>query len=134
MTAEDAARAVVRGRNNHRSQFSGSADATDYAHRYAAGRGGPVTWSNGLWLTRREHEASHAAPDLSRAAGWMVDTGLDPAAVPALCICQGIPGWWVLEETARLADPAEVRAAGLDPALTLTAALTQLHAARVSAA
>jgi hypothetical protein len=132
MTAADVAHAIVRGRNMTRSQLTGTLDGGDWAHRVAAGRGGPKTPANGLWLTRREHDASHHEPTLSRRAGWMVDTRIDPIAVPALCLVQGIPGWWVLADLARLATDEELATAAItaeiDPALTLPTALTELRA------
>ena len=126
---------VVREMNLGRCQLTGATASGEYGggnwcHRVAEGRGGPKTPANGLWLRAEVHSATHSAAALSHSAGWMVDTGADPRTVPVLCLCQGIPAWWTLDASgdgmARLATAAEVAAAGLDPALTLPAALAEL--------
>lgn len=137
---------VVRELNLGRCALTGAAapkGVGNWCHRAAEGRGGPKIPSNGLWLHASVHAATHSAAALSRACGWMVDTpgnstrwtldqwGAYLRRIPVLCQCQGISAWWSLDDSgdgvARLAEDAEVEAAGLDPARTLPEALAELE-------
>jgi hypothetical protein len=135
--AETYSKNIARERNNGRCQLTGRYDpgATDFSHRIARGRMGRWSPSNGLYVAHSLHMALDNAFHIAHAAGWFIRTETagdytDPATIPALCICDDQAGWWWLDphgdgQVSR-ADAAEVAAAGLDPALTLPAALTEL--------
>lgn len=117
--AEAYGRAVVKGRSLGFYQLGCGRQGQEWAHRVARSRGG--TWAPvcGLWLCSRHHAATHQAPRLSRACGWMVDTGIHPSTVPALIATQIGHGWFWLDEMghdgrptglARLAEPGDVPA------------------------
>lgn len=131
MTATgDLARRIVAGRHNGLDQITGTHPGTEYSHRLSAGRGGPVTAANGVRVHGLTHRALHRAPQAAYAAGWWVRSEADPLLVPALIRTDLAPhgAWTVLDDLARLAEPAEVAAAGLDPELTLEVAVAQLRA------
>lgn len=134
-SAPKASRDVVEGRNNGRCQLTGQWNpfgGCNWSHRVARGRGGTWAYANGLWLAARIHAATGDEQDLSRRAGWMVHTEIDPATVPALCLVDDQPDWWLLDPygSVRHADPDEVEEAGLNPALTLDVAVAELYVAR----
>lgn len=121
----------VPGRSMGRCQLDPTHPGDERAHRWSRGRQGPLTLANGIYLCSRHHSATHHHPDAAYQAGWMVHTGHDPATVPALIASPLAPdgAWHVLDDgegLCRLADPLEVTAAGLDPDLTLPAALAAL--------
>jgi len=137
---------VVRELNMGRCALTNvmAADGSgNWCHRVAEGRGGPKIPANGVWMTALAHRATHSAAALSRACGWMVSTPPDSTRwtledwgaylrrIPVLCLAQGIPAWFLLDDSgdgvARLAEDAEVEAAGLDPARTLPEALAELE-------
>lgn len=114
--SEAAARLEVMAQNLGRCVLCGDR-ASNYAHRWAVGRGGPTTVANGLALcgsgTTGCHGLTGRRQGLSRRCGWMLDTDTDPRTVPALITFSGIPGWWFLdahEGSARVADAGEVPA------------------------
>ena len=143
LTADEAeayGRHVVQGRDLGFCQLGCGRPGQEWAHRLSRSRGG--TWApvNGLWLCSRHQVLTHREHDLSRACGWMVETGTHPSQVPALITTQVGPGWWWLDELDpttgrptglfRLAEPEEI-----PPGMwsgTLAEALTQLHGRAVA--
>jgi hypothetical protein len=128
----------VPGRYEGRCQLDPTHVGQERAHRWSRGRVGPETLANGVFMCSEHHHLSHRETGASYAAGWMTRTGVDPASVPAL-ICTPLAedgAFHVLDDgdgLCRLAEDAEVVAAGLDPALTLPVALARLQRTAVPA-
>lgn len=132
MSAGEArARAEVAERAAGSCEVTGAPGALEWAHRVSLGRGGAWTPWNGLHLSRAAHAWCHQHPGSAYAAGWFVETGHDPAAVP-VWLARPYPGWWLLQPAEdggkHVAVPLDPAAAGLPerPALmpgpiTLTA-------------
>jgi hypothetical protein len=131
MHARDEWTLGVPGRSEGRCQLDPTHPGAERAHRWSRGRQGPLDLANGLWLCSHHHTSSHRRPGASYRAGWMVQTGHAPASVPALiATCLAPDGaWHILDDDGlcRLATTDEVAGAGLDPHLTLAAALADLR-------
>jgi len=95
VTAEErAARKAVRARSGGICEGCGERPARDWAHRVGRGQGGPWCASNGLDLCNPGgcHDRAHASPEWARSMGWILRSGQDPTASPALLAGRG----WVL--------------------------------------
>ncbi len=83
---ERRARKLVRKRSGGTCERCGRAQATNWHHRVAKGRGGSWCPSNGLDLcgsgTTGCHGEVTVSPALAYERGWSVRTGHDPAAIP----------------------------------------------------